>query len=173
MKILGVAYTYNKPLFGEKNFELIVEKMNDTLAMWRWRNLTLGGRIAIFKTLALSKITYISLLSSTPSFIIEKIIELQNDFLWDSKRPKIKHNTLINDYAQGGLKKVDIRLKIKALRLSWIKRLYSGTHHTWKNIPKFLLEKNTLMDPFLQTAHYIPPNTYQNFIFLCYLTGHL
>ena len=33
MKILGVAYTYNKPLFDEKNFELIVEKMNDTLAL--------------------------------------------------------------------------------------------------------------------------------------------
>ena len=104
MKIIGVFYTYDKKLYEEKNFELVVDKMNDTLALWRWRNLTLSGRIAIFKTMALSKIVYISLLSCTPSSIIDKVVEIQNEFLWDSKKPKMKHSSLINDYAQGGLK---------------------------------------------------------------------
>ena len=55
--------------------------------------------------MALSKIIYINFLSSTPKTITGKIIELQNDFLWDGKRPGIKHNALISDYANGGLKK--------------------------------------------------------------------
>ena len=81
---------------------------------------------------------------------MDKIIQLQNDFLLDGKRPGIKHNALISDYANGGLKKVDIELKSQALKLSWIKRLYTGTDHPWKNIPNFLLEKNTPLAPFSQ-----------------------
>ena len=163
MKILGVVYTYDKNLYKEKNFELVVDKMNDTLALWRWRNLTLSGRIAIFKTMALSKIVYISLLSCTPSSIIDKVVEIQNEFLWDSKKPKMKHNSLINDYAQGGLKKVDIRKKIWALRLSWIKRLYSGAYHPWKIIPKFLLEKRYPLGPFFPNTILVAPKHLPHF----------
>ena len=41
----------------------------------------------------------------------------------------------------GGLKDIDIELKIKALKLSWIRRLYDETEHEWKIIPKFFIEK--------------------------------
>ena len=41
----------------------------------------------------------------------------------------------------GGLKDIDIVKRIKALRISWVKRLYDDTEHEWKIIPKFFLEK--------------------------------
>ena len=55
--------------------------------------------------MALSKIIYLTFLSSTPKTITDKIIEIQNDFLWDGIRPGVKHNALISDCANGGLKK--------------------------------------------------------------------
>ena len=60
---------------------------------------------------------------------------LQKDFIWSGKNPKIKHTTLIGDYPDGGLKDVDIKAKLKSLKLGWLKRLYSDDFHPWKNIP--------------------------------------
>ena len=89
MKILEVVYSYNEILFKEKNFEVIVDKMYNTLALWKWRNLTLSGKITIFKTMALSKIDYVALLSCTPSLIIDQIEDLLDDFLWNGKNLKL------------------------------------------------------------------------------------
>ena len=48
---------------------------------------------------------------------------------------------LISDYEDGGLRTVDIRSKTIALRVSWLRRLYTGTNHDWKKIPKTLISK--------------------------------
>ena len=45
------------------------------------------------------------------------------------------------DYKNGGLKNVDIRMKITSLQCSWIKRLYDNNFHIWKIIPKYLISK--------------------------------
>ena len=42
----------------------------------------------------------------------------------------------------GVCKVQDIEVKIKALQLSWINRLFDQKEHQWKIIPRFLLQKN-------------------------------
>jgi hypothetical protein len=148
MKILGISFSYNKSIYIKQNFSDVIEKIHDALSLWKWRNLSLIGKITIFKTMAFSKIVYVSFLSSIPSTITNKVIELQDDFIWDGKRSSIKHNALINDYPGGGLKKVDVKAKFQALRMSWIKRLYTGSDHPWKYIPKYLLENKYPNGPF-------------------------
>ncbi len=44
-------------------------------------------------------------------------------FLWDGKPPKISYNQLGQTYEHGGLKLTSIKTLVKALRISWIKRL--------------------------------------------------
>ena len=61
--------------------------------------------------------------------------KIQNAFFWNNSSPKIKHETLCNDYKAGGLKDVDIPNKIIALQCSWIRRLYDNSFHEWKLIP--------------------------------------
>ena len=58
VKILGVHYSYNKELENEKNFKNYMQKIETVLKIWRMGNLTLEGKITIFKTLAISKIIY-------------------------------------------------------------------------------------------------------------------
>ena len=55
--------------------------------------------------------------------------------------PKIKHETLCNDYKGGGLKNIDILNKIISLQCSWIRRLYNNSFHEWKLILLFLIKK--------------------------------
>jgi hypothetical protein len=148
MKILGISFSYNKSIYIKQNFSDVIEKIHDALSLWKWRNLSLIGKITIFKTMALSKIVYVSFLSSIPLTITNKVIELQDDFIWDGKRSSIKHNALINYYPGGGLKKVDVKAKFQALRMSWIIRLYTGSDHPWKYIPKYLLENKYPNGPF-------------------------
>ena len=123
-------------------------KIEKVISMWRWRNLTLAGKITIFKTLAFSKMIFLSFLTNIPIQIIQKLENIQKYFLWDGKRPKVKHFTLTNSYEDGGLKDIDIQTKIKALQLSWISKLYTGSYNPWKHIPLFLYPKRLLAGHF-------------------------
>ena len=67
--------------------------------------------------------------------------KIQKAFLWNNSTPKIKHETLCNDYNAGGLKNADIPNKIIALQCSWIRRLYDDSFHEWKLILLYLSEK--------------------------------
>ena len=113
-----IHFSYNINLRDETNFTDTVKKIETLLRVWCQRSLTLEGKITIFKTLAISKIVYTAYLSSVPNYVIKELKKIQNHFLWNGKRAKIKYETLCNTYENGGLQSVDIELKIKALQLS-------------------------------------------------------
>ena len=141
IKILGVCFSYNEEIFKEKNYTEVIKKMESVLAIWRWRNLSLSGKIMVFKSLVFSKIIFISFLNKVPNGIIKKIQEIQQDFIWDGKTPKVKHSAMIGNYEDGGLKNLDILTKFDSLRLSWVRRLFDDKFHPWKNIPLKLIKQ--------------------------------
>ena len=134
-------FSYNKTIQNEKNFTETITKIENLLRVWRQRNLTLQGKITVFKSLAISKIIHIAYLSDIPNYVLESLKKIQNDFIWSGKRAKIKHLTLCNSYEMGGLQSVDIETKMIALHLSWIKRLFDPSHQQWKTIPLFYLNQ--------------------------------
>ena len=103
------------------------------------RNLTLEGRIVVFKTLAISKIVFLALLTKIPHQVVKELEKIQKSFLWKDSTPKIRHETTCKDYKDGGLKNVDISYKIVSLQCSWIRRLYDNNFHEWKLIPLHLI----------------------------------
>ena len=101
------------------------------------KNLTLEGKIVIFKKLAISKIVFQSFITTVPKHIVNKLQKIQKAFSWKNSTPKIKHETLCNNYKAVGLKIVDIPNKIIALQCYWIRRLYCNSFHEWKLIPLY------------------------------------
>ena len=67
---------------------------------------------------------------------------MQKAFLWKNYFPKIKHETLCNEYKGGGLKIIDILNKIISLRCSRIGRFYDNLFHEWKLIRLFFIKKS-------------------------------
>ena len=122
IKILGFYFSYNAMLSRDKNFLSVIKKIENTIRVWKMRWLSLIGRITIFKTLAISKIVYITSICPFPSCILVELNKIHKDFIWESKKAKVKHSTLISDYKDGGLRDTDISCKIKALQLSWLRR---------------------------------------------------
>jgi len=108
IRILGVHFSYNDEISKAKNYLNIIESIENVISVWRMRSLTLSGKITILKTLVMSKMVFISFLSYVPKVIIDKLIKIQCEYLWDRKRAKIKHSALIGSYETGGLKSLDI-----------------------------------------------------------------
>ena len=65
------------------------------------RQLTVEGRIVIFKTLAISKIVYLTLLTNTPNIIIDELKKIEKKFIGNNSTLKIKQETLRMAYKNG------------------------------------------------------------------------
>ena len=141
IRILGVNFTYDSKLFYEKNYMTCIKKLQKVLQVWGMRFLSLYGKIIIFKSLAFSKIIYIASMATVPADIIKLLENIHKDFVWDKKRPNIKHLSLIRSYPCGGLKDIDIPSKIKSFHLNWLNRLFDNNFHPWKQIPLYYLKR--------------------------------
>ena len=67
IKIAGIHFSHNKKKGNEKNFLHCITKIQNVLKVRRMRRLTLEGKIIVFKTLAISKIVFLPLISKVPS----------------------------------------------------------------------------------------------------------
>ena len=76
--------------------------MKDLLDLSRTGNLTLHGRIAILKSLALSKLVYNTSVHTFPLQFAALVKTDISGFVWNTK-PKIKHTTMICAKIKSGL----------------------------------------------------------------------
>ena len=77
IQILGTHFSHNKKLETEENFIRNIWKIEKVLKLWRMRKLTVEGKIIIFKTLAISKIIHLSLVTNVPTEIINERNKIQ------------------------------------------------------------------------------------------------
>ena len=139
-KTLGVTFhTENKNIYA-LNLEPKIKEFNNCLKSWQHRKLTLMGKITVLKSFALPKLVYpLSVLPNPPEDKIKYIINKMYNFLWDGKPDKVQRNTIIQNYKNGGLKMIDLRFFMNALKCSWIKRILNVENKgMWK---QFYLNK--------------------------------
>ena len=112
IKILGIYFSHNKKLEQEKKFFNHTVKIQNIFKLWKQRNLSIEGRIVVFKSLAISKLTHLALVTEIPTSTINLLTKIQMEFIWKGKTPNIKSSTLCNDYDNGGLKNVMLFQKL-------------------------------------------------------------
>ena len=78
-----------------------MSNIQGVLKLSRMRQLTVEGRIVIFKTLAISKIVYLALLTNTPNIIIDELKKIEKKFIGNNSTLKIKQETLRMAYKNG------------------------------------------------------------------------
>ena len=108
VKTLGSRVSYNKKIENEENLINHIKKIENISKIQRTRNLTAQCKITIFKTLAISKVIHLALVTNVPHVIIDQLNKIQEDFIWNRKCPKIRHSTLCNTYENGGLESAAI-----------------------------------------------------------------
>ena len=90
IKIIEIHYSYNKQLENDDNFKKHIAKTENVLKHWRVRNLSLEEKFSVFKSLALSKITYLALMKTVPPSTTDQLNKTQKNFIWNGLNPKIK-----------------------------------------------------------------------------------
>ena len=108
VKILDVYFLYSKNLEQDKNFSEHIVKIENILKLWRMRQLTLEGRITVFKSLAIYKVIHLLLITKLHNNTIALMYKIQKNFIWQGKKAKMKHSTLCNRCEKGGSKNVDL-----------------------------------------------------------------
>ena len=83
IKTLGIHYSYYKQLENDKNFKEYIVKIENVLKLWKARNLLLEGKITVFKSLAVSKITHLALVKTIPPSIMNQLNKTQKNFIWN------------------------------------------------------------------------------------------
>ena len=132
IRALGVFNSYDTDLVEKLNFLDNLKASADVCNLWQYRELSLTGKILIFKTLAFSKLVYTCTMKTPSKNVIDQLNSIHKSFIWSNKKPKIMHSTLIADYEEGGY---DIKSKILSLKISWISKLLDTNFHLWKIIP--------------------------------------
>ena len=83
VKILGIHFSYNKKIENEENFIKLIKKIENVLKIRVTRNLTVQGKITIFKTLAISKVFHLALVTNVPHAISDQLNKIQKEFFWN------------------------------------------------------------------------------------------
>ena len=70
---------------------------------------------------------------------VQEMKSLHKEFIWSNRKPKIKHTTLIGDYAEGGLQDINMESKLILIKISWVWRLKDSNFHIWKELATHFL----------------------------------
>ena len=81
VEIIGISFSYNKAVQNDLNFRATISKIQAFLKLWSMQRLK--GKSIVFKSLAISKIVCLSLLTSVPNNIIEELIKIQKKLYLD------------------------------------------------------------------------------------------
>ena len=132
VKFLGIHITYDIKLSVEKNFKQRLKKIKNVINLWKVRGLSIHGKVTIIKAFLLSKMIYPSSVLTTPPEIIKEFNTLVFHFLWNGK-DKVTRRSAYAPYHSGGINMVDYENMVKALRLSWLKRIIDDSCSSfWK-----------------------------------------
>ena len=102
--------------------------------MWNKRDLTIKGRVTVAKSLILSQITYIASSYLIESKDIHRIQSHIMRFLWRGRPPKVAKKVMWQDISLGGLKAPCVEALIKALQVTWIKRICTSRGSGWRRL---------------------------------------
>ena len=136
IRYLGIYIGHDSQQCYKLNFESKISNIDNLLTEAQKRQLTLFGKVCIIKSLAIAKMTYVSLCLTIPEKVIKEIDMRILRFLW-GKRDRIKRKSIINEIEKGGLKMIDIRAHFNAIKAAWVPRIVNAPHdHMWSLLPK-------------------------------------
>ena len=88
VKILVIHFSCNKKTENEENVIKLIQKIENVLKIWRTRNLTVQGKIMISKTLAISKVIHLALVTNVPQVKLINYIKFRKTLFGIENTPK-------------------------------------------------------------------------------------
>ena len=138
-KTLGIWFSNDEDEMTKLNFDDKIKKMESLINLWTARNLSLKGKVTIVKSILVPQINHLLTLCFCPKLILDRIDKLIFNFLWNKKPHKIKRDTIIANYSDGGLRMPDVYALHTKSKISWLKKLNSEEEGKWKKLMWYML----------------------------------
>ena len=84
----------------------------------------------VVNALALARIWYVASLIHVPEWVVAEINKLIFKFFWSGKRDLVARKVVVQPFCNGGFGMVDVRSKISALHVQWVRR-YVTSPSSW------------------------------------------
>ena len=149
---LRVVFAYERYVGDMIKFDERLVKLKKTLNFWCGWHLTILGRIAVIKALALSKLVYNCSVLEVPVDFAKNVNSIIFPFIWNFKPDKIKRNSLIGPISKSGLNMVNFVDVEKSLKAAWVNRYRLSEDSHWCVLLDPLLAK--FGGPFLFQCNY-------------------
>ena len=132
-RLLGIDFDSDLAQM-DTNFRKKVDEIKKVYDCWYYRHLSPIGRIAVIKSLALSKLTHVALVCPyVEKHILKELESMSYKFLWKNKPDRIKRDIATLPMNYGGLNMVQVDHFWDSLKLSWCRRLMTS-NDVWTKI---------------------------------------
>ena len=122
VKTLGITFSSTTSASNiNENWGKKVNSIKLIIEAWKYRQLSMVGKILIVKCLMASQLTYVSSVIVLPEHVITQLNSIFHKFVW-RKGERVKRKTLMLNYDQGGLRMVDLKSFLYSLQMSWVKK---------------------------------------------------
>ena len=133
VKMLDLWLSTDPDLAKILNYKEKTEKIRKLLSCWKYRRLTLLGKMTVLKSLIASQLVYLFVPLPSNHYAIKELNDMFYYFLWNGKGDKIKRKVMINEPGNGGLKMIDLCSFNKSLKTTWVKKYFDTTNNgKWK-----------------------------------------
>ena len=117
-KILGIWFTNDMKQCEGIFFQEKFSEIKALYKVWLKRQIMPLGRVAVLKSLILSKIVYLwILLPNPPDKLVDALQKTMNEFVWNRKQDRISTKIAIKSIEKGGLGIPKLRDYVNALKL--------------------------------------------------------
>ena len=139
IKILGVYFGGNGKERDDLNYRETLKSIKKSLNLWKWRELSLLGRIQIVKTIAIPKLMFRASAIPISKELLKNADSIFYSFIWNGK-DKVKRNVLTATIKNGGLNMLDIDSMVHTKRVLCLKKYLEDYPSPWK----FFLDERLL-----------------------------
>lgn len=119
IRIMGIMFGENDSEARNQSWTGVLNQMKQKLIVWGNRKLNIKVKVKVLNALILSKLLYRMNVLDMPDWVVKEVKELIEIFLWKTKI-EIAYNNLLANYSEGGLGLMDIKTKLKAMRIKYI-----------------------------------------------------
>ena len=127
----------------------ITDQQEKILSLWKNAHLSMRGKELILKALIQSRAIFLATVNGMPKDIEEKMNKMYREFVWEGKRGSLAWEKIIAPRQYGGLDMPDIRTRIEAIQVMWLKKWLSPdtAKPKWTCLMNEIIHRNIAKNP--------------------------
>ena len=151
IKCLGIWCGSQVESVMNRNFEEKIKNLKTTLNIWSQRKLSLKGKVAVLRSMALPQVLYVTSVLYTPEWVVQNIEKLFLEFLWSKRKAHVSKDIIIKEITEGGLKMPLFGGMLRGIKCTWIRRILNSNSNKMDLLSHFIKYKNLDVKTIIQS----------------------